>query len=149
MTMGDRIKNRRIELGMTQQELAVKMGFKTRSHISLLEQGDRNIPISKIKNLANALEVSPEYIMGWEDNAGTITTNIGDHNITNANTNSFNGNSGAMREAIEFIDKDSALHKITDMLFTYKKEFKKSDLEFLRTNIDYFIKEYQDTDPKI
>ena len=53
-----------------------------------------------------------------------------------------------MREAIEFIDKDSALHKITDMLFTYKKEFKKSDLEFLRTNIDYFIKEYQDTDPK-
>ena len=28
MTMGDRIKNRRIELGMTQQELAVKMGFK-------------------------------------------------------------------------------------------------------------------------
>ena len=27
MTMGDRIKNRRIELGMTQQELAVKMGF--------------------------------------------------------------------------------------------------------------------------
>ena len=148
MTMGDRIKNRRIELGMTQQELAVKMGFKTRSHISLLEQGDRNIPISKIKNLANALEVSPEYIMGWEDNAGTITTNIGDHNITNANTNSFNGNSGAMREAIEFIDKDSALHKITDMLFTYKKEFKKSDLEFLRTNIDYFIKEYQDTDPK-
>lgn len=149
MTMGDRIKNRRIELGMTQQELAVKMGFKTRSHISLLEQGDRNIPISKIKNLANALEVSPEYIMGWEDNAGTITTNIGDHNITNANTNSFNGNSGPMREAIEFIDKDSALHKITDMLFTYKKEFKKSDLEFLRTNIDYFIKEYQDTDPKI
>lgn len=149
MTMGDRIKNRRIELGMTQQELAVKMGFKTRSHISLLEQGDRNIPISKIKNLANALEVSPEYIMGWEDNAGTITTNIGDHNITNANTNSFNGNSGAMREAIEFIDKDSALHKITDLLFTYKKEFKKSDLEFLRTNIDYFIKEYQDTDPKI
>ena len=148
MTMGDRIKNRRIELGMTQQELAVKMGFKTRSHISLLEQGDRNIPISKIKNLANALEVSPEYIMGWEDNAGTIATNIGDHNITNANTNSFNGNSGTMREAIEFIDKDSALHKITDMLFTYKKEFKKSDLEFLRTNIDYFIKEYQDTDPK-
>lgn len=148
MTMGDRIKNRRIELGMTQQELAVKMGFKTRSHISLLEQGDRNIPISKIKNLANALEVSPEYIMGWEDNAGTITTNIGDHNITNANTNSFNGSSGTTREAIEFIDKDSALHKITDLLFTYKKEFKKSDLEFLRTNIDYFIKEYQDTDPK-
>ena len=148
MTMGDRIKNRRIELGMTQQELAVKMGFKTRSHISLLEQGDRNIPISKIKNLANALEVSPEYIMGWEDNAGTITTNIGDHNITNANTNSFNGSSGTTREAIEFIDKDFALHKITDLLFTYKKEFKKSDLEFLRTNIDYFIKEYQDTDPK-
>lgn len=147
MNIGDRIKEKRLELGMTQEELAEKVGFKTRASVSRLEGGDRNIPISKLKKLAEVLDTTIGYLMGMEDNAGTITTNIGDHNITNANTNSFNGNPGAMREAIEFIDKDSALHKITDLLFTYKKEFKKSDLEFLRTNIDYFIKEYQDTDP--
>lgn len=87
MNIGNRIKNRRIELGMTQQELAVKMGFKTRSHISLLEQGDRNIPISKIEKLANALEVSPEYLMGWEDM--TQTTNTGNHNTTTNITNNY------------------------------------------------------------
>jgi len=140
MTMGDRIKNRRTELGMTQQELAVKMGFKTRSHISLLEQGNRNIPISKIKNLANALEVSPEYLMGWEDNMETTTTNTGNHNTTN--TNNFYSDCGSSaKEAIEFIDKDSALHRIMDLLLTHKKEFKRSDLEWLRQNIDYFINE--------
>lgn len=87
MNIGNRIKNRRIELGMTQQELAVKIGFKTRSHISLLEQGDRNIPISKIEKLANALEVSPEYLMGWEDM--TQTTNTGNHNTTTNITNNY------------------------------------------------------------
>lgn len=141
MTMGDRIKNRRTELGMTQQELAVKMGFKTRSHISLLEQGDRNIPISKIKNLANALEVSPEYLMGWEDNAGTITTTTGNHNTTNTNNNYYSDCGNSPKEAIEFIDKDSALHRIMDLLLTHKKEFKRSDLEWLKQNIDYFMPE--------
>lgn len=140
MTIGDRIKNRRIELGMTQQELAVKMGFKTRSHISLLEQGDRNIPISKIKKLANALEVSPEYLMGWEDNMGVTTTNTGNHNTTTT-TNYFSDCGSSAKEAIEFIDKDSALHRIMDLLLTHKKEFKRSDLEWLKQNIDYFMPE--------
>lgn len=139
MTMGDRIKNRRIELGMTQQELAVKMGFKTRSHISLLEQGDRNIPISKIQKLAHALDVSPEYLMGWEDNMGVTTTNTGNHNTTT--TTNYFSDCGATKEAIEFIDKDSALHKIMDLLLTHKKDFKRSDLEWLKQNIEYFLNE--------
>ena len=125
MNIGERIKERRLELGMTQEELADKVGFKTRASVSRLEGGDRNIPISKLKKLAEVLDTTIGYLMGMEDNSGT------------------------MREAIEFIDKDSVLHKITDLLFTYKKEFKKSDLEYLRTNIDYFINEYQDTDSKI
>lgn len=141
MTMGDRIKNRRIELGITQQELAEKMGFKTRSHISLLEQGDRNIPISKIKKLANALEISPEYLMGWEDNTGTTTTNTGNHNT---NTNNYYSDCGSSaKEAIEFLDKDSALHRIMDLLLTHKKEFKRSDLEWLKQNIDFFLNEIE------
>ena len=141
MTMGDRIKNRRIELGMTQQELAVKMGFKTRSHISLLEQGDRNIPISKIKKLANVLEISPEYLMGWEDNMGTTTTTTGNHNTTNTNNNYYSDCGSSAKEAIEFMDKDSALHRIIDLLLTHKKDFTKSDLEWLKQNIDYFMPE--------
>lgn len=67
MTMGEKIKNRRKALGMTQQELAEKMGFKTRSHISLIEQGERNIPANKIKKLAKILDISPEYLVGWRN----------------------------------------------------------------------------------
>ena len=147
MRIGDRIKVRRQQLNMSQEELAQKLSYSSKSSISRIESNRQNLTQNKIQEIAAVLDTTPAYLMGWEDNSGTITTNIGNHNTTNANTNSFNGNSGAMREAIEFIDKDSALHKITDLLFTYKKEFKKSDLEFLRTNIDYFIKEYQDTDP--
>jgi DNA-binding helix-turn-helix protein len=141
MNIGERIKERRLELGMTQEELADKVGFKTRASVSRLEGGDRNIPISKLKKLAEVLDTTIGYLMGMEDNSGTITTNIGNHNTTNANTNSFNGNSGTMREAIEFIDKDSALHTIMDLLLTHKKDFKKSDLEWLKQNIDYFLSE--------
>ena len=67
MTMGEKIKDRRKALGMTQQELAEKMGFKTRSHISLIEQGERNIPVNKIKKLAKILDISPEYLVGWRN----------------------------------------------------------------------------------
>lgn len=67
MTMGEKIKDRRKALGMTQQELAEKMGFKTRSHISLIEQGERNIPVNKIKELAKILDISPEYLVGWRN----------------------------------------------------------------------------------
>ena len=67
MTMGEKIKDRRKALGMTQQELAKKMGFKTRSHISLIEQGERNIPVNKIKELAKILDISPDYLVGWRN----------------------------------------------------------------------------------
>lgn len=148
MRIGDRIKVRRQQLNMSQEELAQKLSYSSKSSISRIESNRQNLTQNKIQEIAAVLDTTPAYLMGWEDNAGTITTNIGNHNITNANTNSFNSNPGTMREAIEFIDKDSVLHKITDLLFTYKKEFKKSDLEYLKTNIDYFIKEYQDTDSK-
>ena len=115
MTMGDRIKTRRIELGMTQQELAIKMGFKTRSHISLLEQGDRNIPISKIKRLANALETSPEYIMGWNDDMVSATTTGDNNRTTNQITNNY-GNCGTATE--NTTDPLRVIFNATDSLLT-------------------------------
>ena len=115
MTMGDRIKTRRIELGMTQQELAIKMGFKTRSHISLLEQGDRNIPISKIKRLANALETSPEYIMGWNDDMVSATTTGDNNRTTNQITNNY-GNCGTATD--NTTDSLRVIFNATDSLLT-------------------------------
>ena len=139
MNIGERIKERRLELGMTQEELADKVGFKTRASVSRLEGGDRNIPLSKLRKLAEVLETTVGYLMGMEDNMGVTTTNTGNHNTTT--TTNFFSDCGATKEAIEFIDKDSALHRIMDLLLTHKKEFKRSDLEWLKQNIDYFLNE--------
>lgn len=67
MTIGERIKNRRIELGMTQQELAEKIGYKGKTAISKIEAGERDLRQGKIKPIAEALETTTEYIMGWEE----------------------------------------------------------------------------------
>lgn len=66
MTIGERIKQRRIELGMTQQELAEKVGYKTKVAICNIEQNDRTLMQNKIKPMAEALETTVSYIMGWD-----------------------------------------------------------------------------------
>lgn len=70
MTTGERIKERRIELGMTQLELANKLGYKSKSTINKIELGIQNLRQSKIKALADALLTTPNYIMGWADADG-------------------------------------------------------------------------------
>ena len=67
MTTGELIKQRRIELGMTQEELASKMGFKTKASISRLESNDRKLPLSKLKKMAMILDVRPSRLKGWDD----------------------------------------------------------------------------------
>ena len=61
------IKKRRIELGMTQKELARLAGYENRSSIARIVRGDTNLPHSKIVDIAQALKVTPSYLMGWED----------------------------------------------------------------------------------
>ena len=52
------IRNLRIARGMTQEELAEKMGYKSKSTIAKIESGINDIPQSKIKAFADALSVS-------------------------------------------------------------------------------------------
>lgn len=66
-TIGERIKKRREDLGVSQEELAKKLGYKSRSSINKIESDARNLTQSKIKAIADALETTPSYIMGWED----------------------------------------------------------------------------------
>lgn len=66
MTVGERIRNRRIELGLSQDELAKKTGYKSRSSINKLESS-RNLPLVKVEKMAIALNCSPAFLMGWED----------------------------------------------------------------------------------
>lgn len=67
MKIGERIRNRRIEIGMTQEELAQKLGYKGKSSINKIECGAQDLPQKKIAAIASALSTTPEFIMGWED----------------------------------------------------------------------------------
>ena len=67
MTIGQRVKIRREELGMSQEELATKVGYKSKSSINKIELGFRVLTQSKIKVIADALETTPSYIMGWDE----------------------------------------------------------------------------------
>ena len=67
MEIGERIKLRRLELGLTQQELAEKIGYHGKTAISKIESGERALRQTKIRPIADALETTVEYIMGWEE----------------------------------------------------------------------------------
>ena len=62
-TMYERIRRIRLEQGLTQEELALKCGYNTRSTIARIESGDRNLVASKISTIAKALNVTPSYLM--------------------------------------------------------------------------------------
>lgn len=67
MTMGDRIKQRRMELGWTLREFADRMGYKNHSTVARIESGEIDIAQSKIKRFSEVLGVPVAYLMGWEE----------------------------------------------------------------------------------
>lgn len=62
----DRIRRRREQLGMSQEELAHKIGYKDRTAVSKIESAQRQIKHSMIAKLADALGTTPSYLMGWD-----------------------------------------------------------------------------------
>ena len=65
--INDRIKQRRLELNMSQDDLAKKTGYKTKSAISRIESGQRDLTQSQIEIFSKALDTTPSFLMGWEN----------------------------------------------------------------------------------
>lgn len=65
MELYKRIKKRREELGISQDELAQKLGYKSRSTIAKIEKGENDITQSKIAAFAQALQTTPGELMGF------------------------------------------------------------------------------------
>lgn len=69
MTIGDLIKQRRLSLGYTLEEVAKQVGTSKQT-IHRYETGIiSNIPSDKIEAIAKVLQTTPAYIMGWESEA--------------------------------------------------------------------------------
>ena len=73
MEVGERIKLRREQLNMTQEELAKKVGYTSRSSIAKVESNANGILQSKLVVFANALQTTPAYLLGWEENEAAAT----------------------------------------------------------------------------
>lgn len=66
MTIGQRIKTKRTELGLTQQQLADRLG-KTKSAICRVEKDvEQNLTLDRVSEFAKALNCDESYLMGWD-----------------------------------------------------------------------------------
>lgn len=66
------IRDKRIALGMSQDDLAKRTGYTSRSSIAKIESGKVDLPQTKIKLFADALSTTPAELMGWDDTKESI-----------------------------------------------------------------------------
>ncbi len=77
--VGKRIADARKSIGITQEELAIRVGYKTKSAINKIELGIRDLPQKKIAVFAEALGTTPGHLMGWDaepEELGSIAAQV-------------------------------------------------------------------------
>lgn len=67
MTINDRIRDSREKQRMTLEEVAKIVGVGKPTILKYETGAITNIPSDKIELLAKAFDVTPAYLMGWED----------------------------------------------------------------------------------
>lgn len=84
MSIGNRIKKRRKEMKMSADKLAEKIG-KNRATVYRYEKDEiENMPYDVLEPIAEALNVSPAYLMGWEEKekAETVAAHLDYSDLT-------------------------------------------------------------------
>lgn len=61
--IGNKVRQRRLELGMTQEELAKKVGYQGRQAIMNIESGHNAIPHGKVMDFAETLGFDPRELI--------------------------------------------------------------------------------------
>lgn len=98
MHVGERIAHRRVELGLSQGDLAQRLGV-SRSTVYRYENGDiEKLPVTLLEPIARALRTSPTYFLGWDEPDSTDDTDTVDIPIYGSVP------AGVPVEAIEDID---------------------------------------------
>ena len=151
MQIGERIKARRLQIDMSQDELAKKVGYKSRSSINKIELDGRGLPYPKIIKIAEALQVTPSYLMGWEDEKTEISVK---HNRDFKTGRTFEKltseesllldlysklNSNGKKEAIKRINELTQINIYTDSenaTLNYAARSRETDIELV-SDIDF------------
>lgn len=119
----NRIKTRRLELDYSFQELADLTGM-SKSTLQRYETGGiKNLPLDRLKILANALDVSPEWIMGWD----FTKRNKDDHdNCARQATSQYYLDEETIKKVVEIYDD-----KESRVLLDAKRDLGKEDLAYI------------------
>lgn len=106
MDLGDKIRTLRLDMDMTQEELAEAVNT-SKQNIYKYEKGIiTNIPSDKIEKLANALDTTPAYLMGWVDyDDSKEHASIRDYFIEYLNHIGFKIYPGVKKDELELVKK--------------------------------------------
>ena len=76
MTYHENIRIYRNAAGMTQTELALKLGYTDRSSIAKIETNKMNVPVEQLEKIADVLGVAPVDLLCWNDSGAAEITAI-------------------------------------------------------------------------
>lgn len=119
---GERIRELRVLAEMSQDELGRRVGVQ-RAAINKYEKGTvENIPIKTIEKIAQVFDVSPAYIVGWNNQESNLSAEV----KTIQGVSFFYG-----KEAVELLEsfnnltpkgRKKVLQYLDDIYWVYKSE---------------------------
>lgn len=77
MDISERIKQRRLTLNLTLEDVASELGVAKSTVLRYETKDIHNMGIDKVESLSKVLKCTPAYLMGWEDD--DITTIAAHH----------------------------------------------------------------------
>ena len=125
MTKGERIKELRQSIGLSQVDLANKIGVSKQTLYKYENDIVTNIPSDKIEQLSFILQTTPEYIMGWTENDDVPNTGLNaeyydGETLEMAQALYDDPNLRALMKAAMSINKDS-ITSLTQLLYNMKE----------------------------
>ena len=80
--VGVRIKERREALQMSQEDLAQLVGYKSRASINKIELGRTDLPQSRLTKIAQALDTTESYLLGWTEYADMASDTLAERRLS-------------------------------------------------------------------
>lgn len=124
MEVNKLIKQRRLELNLTLKDLAEALNVAV-STVSRYETSDiQNMGIDKIEKLAEILQCTPAYLMGWENDKNLVLgkSNIGNNNLVHGNNNNLiQGNKSSVTVASKALSEIEKSELETELINIFRE----------------------------
>ena len=118
MSLSNRIKSRRDTLRMSQKQLATQLGYQPEcGTIYKLETGKTKLPVDKLCKLAEVLQTTPNWLLGWgggENVENSTSTAVSER--TTAATLTVHSSDDPTSEAIGTTSVSTPSRSTTDLL---------------------------------